>query len=103
MGEFENLTETGTVKWFSPRKGFGFIIRDSVSEDEENHEIFVHYSNIVMEGFKTLLPNLRVSFEVKEGQKPGTIEATNVKIIPQRVKKEEDTESKQEEKTEGEE
>ena len=93
----KNLSETGTVKWFSPRKGFGFIIRDSVPEGEENHEIFVHYSNIIMDGFKTLLPNLRVSFNVKDGQKPGTIEATDVKIIPQKFptneKEETDAES----------
>ena len=88
-----NLTETGIVKWFSPRKGFGFIIRDSVPEDEENHEIFIHYSNIIMEGFKTLLPNLRVSFEIKDGQKSGSIEAADVKIIPQQVDISEDEKS----------
>lgn len=79
-------TETGTVKWFSPRKGYGFIIRDSVSEGEENKEIFVHYSKVEMDGFKTLLPDLRVSFEISPGKRDGTIEASNVKIIPQEFK-----------------
>ena len=91
----ETGEETGTVKWFSPRKGFGFIIRDSVAEGEENHEIFVHFSNIIMDGFKTLLPNLRVSFNIKVGQKPGSIEATDVKIIPQRIPKKEENEPKE--------
>ncbi len=73
--------ETGIVKWFSSKKGYGFIIRDSVPEGEENQEIFVHYSSIKMDGFKTLLPGLRVQYEVKEGRKEGTIEATDVEII----------------------
>jgi len=74
--------ETGVVKWFSPRKGYGFIIRDSIPEGEENREIFVHYSKVAMEGFKTLLPDLRVEFEITPGKRDGTIEAMNVKIIP---------------------
>ncbi len=74
--------ERGTVKWFDPRLGFGFIIRDSIPENEPNHEIFVHYSHINMEGFKTLLPDLRVEFEVVAGMKEGTVEARNVTIIP---------------------
>lgn len=74
--------EKGTVKWFDPRLGFGFIIRDDVPEDQENHEIFVHYSQIQMEGFKTLLPDLRVQFEVVPGKKEGRVEARDVKIIP---------------------
>ena len=84
----ENLTEdienaeTGIVKWFSPKKGYGFIIRDSIPEGDENHEIFVHYSQVEIEGFKTLLPDLHVSFTVSEGKRPGTVEAINVKILP---------------------
>lgn len=79
--------ETGAVKWFSPRKGYGFIIRDSVAEGQPNHEIFVHYSSVVMDGFKTLLPSLRVEFDVVQGRKDGSIEAKNVKIIPPEDKK----------------
>ena len=79
--ETEN-TEVGFVKWFSPKKGYGFIIRDSIPEGEANHEIFVHYSQVEIEGFKTLLPDLRVRFTVSEGKRPGSFEATNVKILP---------------------
>ena len=75
------VQETGKVKWFSARKGFGFIIRDAVSNGE-SPEIFVHYSQIHMDGFKTLLPDLRVQFEVVPGRKDGTIEAHEVTIIP---------------------
>jgi CspA family cold shock protein len=82
------MPESGSVKWFSPRKGYGFIIRDSVPEGQENHEIFCHYSSIKMDGFKTLLPGLRVSFDVEQGKKEGTIEAKNVQIIPPEFKKE---------------
>ena len=83
------MPETGMVKWFSPRKGYGFIIRDSVPEGEENHEIFVHYSQVDMEGFKTLFPDLHVSFEIIPGKKEGSIEAKNVKIIPKKKKEDE--------------
>ena len=76
------MPETGTVKWFSPRKGYGFIIRDSVPEGEDGREIFVHFSSIQMDGFKTLLPDLRVEFDVEPGRKEGTVEAKNVRIIP---------------------
>ena len=81
-GDAEN-TETGIVKWFSPKKGYGFIIRDAIPENEANHEIFVHYSQVEIEGFKTLLPDLQVSFSVSEGKHPGTVEAINVKILSQ--------------------
>ena len=74
--------EIGTVKWFSPKKGYGFLIRDNIPEEDPNHEIFVHYSSIIMDGFRTLLPQLRVKFTVLEGQKEGSIEAKNVEVIP---------------------
>jgi len=50
----------GIVKWFNNRKGFGFI------EREEGSDIFVHYSSIEMQGFKSLEEGERVSFEVEE-------------------------------------
>ena len=58
---------TGTVKWFSARKGYGFVIIDG----EEAKEIFVHYSAIIIEGdgFRTLYENDKVEFEIEEGAK----------------------------------
>ena len=50
----------GTVKWFSNRKGYGFI------EQEDGSDLFVHYSAINMSGFKKLTEGDRVSFEVEE-------------------------------------
>ena len=83
LDEVTENTETGVVKWFSPKKGYGFIIRDTLPEGEENtnKEIFVHYTQVDMEGFKTLLPDLHVSYTVTEGKRPGSVEAINVKIL----------------------
>ena len=53
----------GTVKWFNESKGFGFI------EQEEGKDVFVHFSAIKMEGFKTLEEGQRVSLEVVDGAK----------------------------------
>lgn len=55
--------ETGTVKWFNNQKGYGFIERDNGTD------IFVHYSAIVSDNFKTLEDGARVTFEVGEGRK----------------------------------
>ena len=55
--------ETGTVKWFSDQKGYGFITRDS------GGDIFVHRSAIVMQGFASLAEGERVEFEVGQGRK----------------------------------
>lgn len=54
----------GTVKWFSDAKGFGFIAPDDGGQD-----LFAHFSCIAMEGFRTLKPGARVTFEVAEGPK----------------------------------
>ena len=54
---------TGTVKWFNEAKGFGFI------EQESGPDVFVHFSNIVGDGFKTLAEGQKVEFTVTEGQK----------------------------------
>ena len=53
----------GTVKWFSNQKGYGFI------SDEAGNDVFVHYSGLNMEGFKTLEEGQAVEFEVTEGAK----------------------------------
>ncbi|NMZ06848.1 cold-shock protein [Pseudomonas proteolytica] len=55
---------TGTVKWFSDSKGFGFITPDGGAED-----LFVHFSGIVGTGFKTLTEGQKVEFSVIEGPK----------------------------------
>jgi CspA family cold shock protein len=55
--------ETGVVKWFNDRKGYGFIAR------EGKDDIFVHYSDIAGDGFRTLNEGDRVEFTVKQGQK----------------------------------
>ena len=55
--------ETGIVKWFNSNKGFGFITRD------EGNDIFVHFSAIRGEGFKSLQEEQRVEFTVTEGDK----------------------------------
>jgi len=64
----------GTVKWFDNKKGFGFI-----EPDEANEDVFVHYSAVDMEGFKTLEEGERVSFEVTQGQKG--LRAANVRRV----------------------
>lgn len=55
--------ETGTVKWFNPDKGYGFIARDS------GGDIFVHYSSIIGSGYRVLNEGARVSYIVGEGRK----------------------------------
>jgi CspA family cold shock protein len=54
----------GTVKWFSDRKGYGFITPEDGGED-----LFVHHSNIEMEGFRTLREGQTVDYEPSEGPK----------------------------------
>ena len=55
--------ETGKVKWFNAEKGFGFI------ERENGDDVFVHFSAIQSEGFKTLEEGQAVTFEVEDGQR----------------------------------
>ena len=61
----------GIVKWFNPEKGYGFI------SQQGGEDVFVHFSEIKMEGFKTLDEGQRVSFEITTGQN-GKLQASNV-------------------------
>jgi CspA family cold shock protein len=65
---------TGVVKWFNNAKGYGFITPDGDSKD-----VFVHFSQIAGEGYKSLNEGQRVEFEVREGAKGP--EATNVVAV----------------------
>ena len=67
-------SEKGKVRWFNNKKGYGFIQKDSDGKD-----IFIHYSAITMEGYKTLKTNDSVAFEVVEGEKGP--QAANVTLI----------------------
>jgi CspA family cold shock protein len=63
---------TGTVKWFNAEKGFGFI------EREDGNDVFVHFSAIQMDGYRSLEEGQRVEFDVGPGKKGE--EAQNVRI-----------------------
>lgn len=62
----------GRVKWFNPDKGFGFI------EREGGEDVFVHFSAIVAEGYKSLEEGQQVEFDIEKGQRG--LQATNVKL-----------------------
>ncbi|MBP1043336.1 cold-shock protein [Vagococcus allomyrinae] len=66
------MTE-GIVKWFDTKKGYGFITYN------DTEEIFVHFTGIEGDGFKTLKDNQHVQFEIKEGHRG--LQATNVSAI----------------------
>lgn len=63
----------GTVKWFNESKGFGFILSDT------GEDLFAHYSEIKMNGFKVLREGQRVEFEITQGKKGK--QASNINIV----------------------
>jgi len=67
------MIHQGTVKWFSGVKGYGFI------EYDESEEIFVHFTGIQMDGFRTLKPGQVVEFKAVEGARG--MQATNVVVL----------------------
>jgi CspA family cold shock protein len=68
-----SMKEQGTVKWFNAAKGYGFIQRES------GEDVFVHFSSIVGNGYRSLEEGARVSFEVKTG--PKGLQAANVERV----------------------
>lgn len=64
----------GTVKWFNDQKGYGFIVPEDGGKD-----LFVHHTNIMMDGFKTLQEGQKVEYEAGEGKKGP--EATKVRPL----------------------
>ena len=68
-----NERETGTVKWFNASKGYGFIGR------EDGPDVFVHYSAIESDGYRTLQEGQRVEFSIEQG--PKGLQAANVRIV----------------------
>jgi len=72
FGGVSNMSK-GTVKWFNNQKGYGFI------SDEKGNDVFVHYTGLNMEGFKTLEEGAQVEYEIVDGAKGP--QATNVTVI----------------------
>jgi len=65
--------ETGTVKWFNNSKGYGFISRDA------GEDVFVHYSAVEGDGFRSLEENQRVEFAIEQG--PKGLQAVQVRVL----------------------
>ena len=68
------MSSTGIVKWFNNAKGYGFVTPDQGEKD-----IFVHFSSITMEGYKTLKEGQKVQFEMTEG--PKGLHASDIKAV----------------------
>ncbi|HFZ7442386.1 TPA: cold-shock protein [Streptococcus agalactiae] len=63
----------GTVKWFNSEKGFGFISSETVTD------VFAHFSEIKVDGFKTLEEGQKVTFDIQDGQRGP--QATNINLV----------------------
>ena len=70
LRRLKSAMATGKVKWFSPKKGYGFITM------EDGKDVFVHYSSIAATGFKSLQEGENVEFELSQG--PKGLQASNV-------------------------
>lgn len=66
----------GTVKWFNAEKGYGFISNDNGGDD-----VFVHFSAIASEGYKTLTEGQKVTFDTETDPRNGKLRAANVTIV----------------------
>lgn len=67
------MSVEGTIKWFNEKKGFGFIQQDNGTD------VFVHFSSILGDGFKTLAEGQRVQFDIEEGNKgPKAVNVTKI-------------------------
>ncbi len=72
-GGMSGMSVEGTIKWFNEKKGYGFIQQDN------GPDIFVHYTSISAEGFKTLAEGQRVKFDIEEGSKgPKAVNVTKI-------------------------
>ncbi|MGB0474116.1 MAG: cold-shock protein [Porticoccaceae bacterium] len=74
------MADSGMIKWFSNAKGFGFIVNENGTQD-----IFVHYSSILSDGYRTLKSGQIVNFDIKEGEKG--LHAENVIPIGHNIKR----------------
>lgn len=66
----------GTVKWFNAEKGYGFL-----SNDEDGEDVFVHFSAIQTDGYRTLEEGQKVEFEEEMDERKGKLRAVNVKPL----------------------
>jgi cold shock protein len=70
-----NKVYTGTVAWFDPKKGYGFI-----TKEEDDKDIFCHYSDISMDGFKVIMAGDKVTFEENNSFKD-KLKAVNITVV----------------------
>jgi len=71
----ETRMTVGTVKWFNNAKGYGF----ATPEDNADQDVFIHFSSIEMDGYRTLREGQRISFDIEQGEKG--LHGANIKIL----------------------